>query len=73
LNESLWHRLDELTRGRVGLALIGLIILGLALVVFIMLGANIIRRRARHRPITRPREPSDWDAQSRPSQSDLDK
>ena len=38
-----------------GLALIGLVILGLALVAFIMLGANIIRRRARHRPTLRPR------------------
>jgi hypothetical protein len=66
LNESLWHRLDELTRGRVGLALIGLVILGLALVCFIILVANIIRRYARHRPPARPRDRSDWDSQSKP-------
>jgi hypothetical protein len=53
----------------VGLALLGLIILGLALVAFIILGANIIRRHARHRPPSRPRDPSDWDPQSRSDQS----
>lgn len=59
--KPLWQRLDELTRGRIVLALVGLILLGFLLVFVTVAGGAIIRRIARQRPPPRKRELSDWD------------
>jgi hypothetical protein len=58
---TLWQRLDDVTRGRVTLALAGLLLLAALLVLLIAISARMMRRIARSRPPARPRELSDWD------------
>ena len=59
--QTLWQRLDQLTRGRVTLALVGLLLLAGLLMLLVAISARMMRRIARHRPPVRPREISDWD------------
>jgi hypothetical protein len=59
--QTLWQRLDELTRGRVTLALVGLLLLAGLLMILVVISARMMRRIARHRPPERSREISDWD------------
>jgi hypothetical protein len=59
--QTLWQRLDQLTRGRVTLALVGLLLLAGLLMLLVAISARMMRRIARHRPPIRPREISDWD------------
>jgi hypothetical protein len=51
--QPLWKRLDPVTRARVLMALLGLVILLLAIVAFIIMGARIVRRlgRVSRRPL----------------------
>lgn len=48
--ERLLERLDPPRRAAVVMALLGLVLTGLLLVTIAMLGANWVRRLARHRP-----------------------
>jgi hypothetical protein len=67
---TLWQRLDEATRGRLALTLIGFILLIALVVVLIALSARMMRRIARHRPPQRPREMSDWERKEPGSPAD---
>jgi hypothetical protein len=60
-HRTIWQRLDEATRGRLALTLIGLLLLLLLVILLIALSARMMRRLARHRPPERLREISDWD------------
>jgi hypothetical protein len=60
-NPTLWQRLDEATRGRLALTLVGFVLLLALSILLIALSARMMRRIARHRPPPRPRERSDWD------------
>ncbi len=62
-HESLLQRMDPTERAAVLAALIGLVIMGVALVLFVWLGGRFVRRRSM---ATRGRSgllPSDWDRQ----------
>ena len=59
--EPLLNRLDPLMRGIAVMALVGLVIAGLALMGLTWLGGRRVRRLARSRPAARDRELSDWD------------
>ena len=69
--QTLWQRLDEATRGRLALTLIGLLLLLALLIVLIAISARMMRRIARHRPPTRTREQSDWDRRSPAKKNEL--
>ncbi len=58
---TLWQRLDEATRGRLALTLVGFVLLLAVLILLIALSARMMRRIARHRPPARKRDASDWD------------
>ena len=60
-NPTLWQRLDEATRERLSLTLAGFLLLLAMVILLIAISARMMRRIARHRPTTRPREVSDWD------------
>ncbi|MBI1901266.1 MAG: hypothetical protein HYS13_09165 [Planctomycetia bacterium] len=55
--QPLWKRLDPVTRARLLMALLALVILLLAIVVFIVMGARLVRRlgKVSRRPL--PRKP----------------
>jgi hypothetical protein len=58
---TIWQLLDEATRGRLALTLIGFVLLLGLIILLIALSARMMRRLARHKPSERPREISDWD------------
>jgi CHASE1-domain containing sensor protein len=60
-SQPLLQRLDPERRAGVLLALAGLVLLALILMVLTYLGARYVKRIARHRPMPRQRDPSDWD------------
>ena len=68
--EPLLNRLDPLLRGVVVMALVGLLIVGLALMALTWLGGRRVRRLARSRPPVRDRELSDWDRKQPASRDD---
>ena len=58
---TLWQRLDEVTRGRVTLTLVGLLLLAALMVLLIAISARMMRRmRATGRRFGREKS-SDWD------------
>jgi hypothetical protein len=70
--EPLLNRLDPLLRGVVVMALVGLLIIGLALMALTWLGGRRVRRLVKSRPPIRDRELSDWDRKQPASRDDAE-
>ena len=68
--EPLLHKLDPALRAKVIMALIGLVLLGLALVLLVLVGGRYVRRLARQR--TGPMQPGQDDWYRRPLVSESD-
>ncbi len=49
-DEAPLKRLDEFTRAKVLLAILGLVLLGVGMIAMVMMGGRYVRRLARHRP-----------------------
>jgi hypothetical protein len=56
----LWERLDPVSRTRVVMALLGLVLVGVALVLVTILAGRRLRRIARHRPGKTAAHEDDW-------------
>ena len=51
-SEPLLERLDPVTRTKVLMALLGLVLLGITMIACVMIGGRWVRRLAQHRPRT---------------------
>jgi hypothetical protein len=58
--EPLLDKLDPVLRTKVLMALLGLILLGLALVLLVMMGGRYVRRLARQRPGSSQSVQDEW-------------
>jgi hypothetical protein len=56
----LWQRLDPVRRAKLMMALLALVLLGVALVALVMIGGRIVRRLARRGTQPSRSYPDDW-------------
>ncbi len=57
---QLIERLPPVTKARILMALLGIILLGLALILMIVLGGRYVRRLSRSKVAARPQREDDW-------------